>query len=305
MALRVGDSFCGAGGSSLGAQFTGARLVFAINHWEIAAVTYERNHGLRPHRTSIFDVDPLALPPADVLLFSPECQSHGSARGAAPRDEVSRGTAMEVVRFVRTIQPRLFVCENVPGIRSWPLFGKWIAQIEDLGYGVNRDGQDRPGQVLDSADWGVPQNRQRWFLVGGRGYIPHIQSPRRPHRTVGECIDFSLPTSRIDSKRRSAKTLAAIAEGRRLFGDAPFLRVYYGSGPQVMGLDRPCRTVTTRDRFMLVHGDRVRFLQPLELARIMGFPDTYYLHGSRAARIMQLGNAVAPAQMAGILEQAA
>lgn len=303
--LRVGDSFCGAGGSSLGAQLVGGHLVFAINHWEIAAQTYERNHGLRPHRTSIFDVDPLDLPPADVLLFSPECQSHSAARGACPRDEMSRGTALEVVRFVRVINPLIFVVENVPAVRSWPRFGEWVAQLEDLGYGVNRDGQDRPGQVLDCADWGVPQSRPRWFLVGARGYVPHIQSPRLPHRTVGECLDMTLPMTRIDARPRAAKTMARIEEGRARFGDAAFIAVFYGSGPQVMGLDRPCRTVTTRDRFMLVRGGYLRMLQPCELLRVMGFPDSYYLHGTREQRIKQLGNAVAPAQMQGILEQAA
>jgi len=303
--MRVIDFFCGAGGSSLGAERAGGVLVAAVNHWEIAALTYELNHDVAPVRTSIQQVDPAALPPADVLLFSPECQSHSAARGARPRDEISRNTAFEVVRFVDAMRPRVFVVENVPGIRGWERFGAWVSELRALGYGLNEDGRGRAGQVLDSAEWGVPQNRVRWFLVGSQGYLPHVASPRCSVRTVGECIDWTIPASRIDARRRAPRTLDAIAEGRRLFGAAPFLRVYFGSGPQVMALDRPCRTVTTRDRFGLVHGDTYRMLQPCELLRVMGFPDGYQLAGNRQQQVMQLGNAVPPPVMRGILEQVA
>lgn len=289
----------------MGAVWAGAQVVAAVNHWSVAAASYERNHHVRPISSSVSDVQPEDLPAADVLLFSPECTNHGGTRGAAPRDESSRNQGWDVIRFVRAIRPRAFVVENVRGFRGWERFSEWAAALQDLGYALNRDADGRAGQMLCAADWGVPQARHRLIVVGVRGYEPHIQSPRMEWRPVVECIDWTLPMPRIDSRPRATSTLARIALGRELFGAAPFLTVYYKCGPQVASLDRPCRTVTTRDRFGLVAGDRYRMLQPAELLRIQGFPDSYSLAGTREQQVMQVGNAVPPGLMAGVLEQAA
>lgn len=303
--MRVIDFFCGAGGSSCGAEMAGLRPVAAVNHWLVAARSYELNHGIRPLRESCQDVSPEDLPQADILLFSPECTNHSRARGARPRDEMSRATAWQVARFVRAMSPRAFVVENVTEIAQWPDFGEWVAELQDLNYHVNHDATGRPGQVLDSSEWGVPQSRRRWFLVGHRDFEPVVVSPRRPAVAVAECIDWSLPTRPIIRLERpmAARTIHRIAEGRRKFGSRHL--VQYNGTATAQPLDRPCRTVTTRDRFALVDGDNIRMLSPRELLRIMGFPETYSLEGTRAEQVAQAGNAVAPPVMRGILEQVA
>lgn len=302
--MRIVDSFCGLGGSTLGATWAGHHPVAAINHWLIAALAYEANHGLAPIRQSIEDVDPADLPQADILLFSPECQSHSSARGARPRDEISRNTAMDVVRFVRAIRPLAWVVENVPAMRKWPRFGAWAAELEDLGYGINHDEKGRPGQVVDASEWGVPQSRRRLIVVGGRGYTPVLQSPGLAPIPVAECIDWSLPCGSVTRRERplSENTLRRIEAGRAIYGDGAFLCQYNGTAT-TQPIDRPCRTLPTHDRFALVHGDRFRFLQPSEMLRIFGFPDTYRLAGNRAEQVMLLGNCVPPKLMQGVLEQ--
>lgn len=303
MMMRVIDFFCGAGGSSLGATWAGGRVVAAVNHWEIAALSYERNHHVRPLRESCQDVSPADLPRADVMLFSPECTSHSRARGARPRDEMSRATAWQVVRFVGALAPRAWVVENVTEIAQWPPFGEWVAALRGLGYHVNHDAAGRPGQVLDASEFGVPQARRRWFLVGCRDFQPIIVSPRLPAVPVAECIDWSLPSRPITRRERplAAKTLHRIEEGRRRFGSRHL--VQYNGTATAQPLDSPCRTVTTRDRFALVDGDNIRMLSPRELLRIMGFPEDYYLEGNRSEQIAQVGNAVAPPVMRAILEQ--
>lgn len=301
--MRVIDFFCGAGGSSLGATWAGCTVVAAVNHWEIAALSYEHNHGLRPLRESCQDVSPEDLPEADVMLFSPECTSHSRARGARPRDEMSRSTAWQVVRFVRALAPRAWVVENVTEISQWPPFGEWVAALQELGYHVNHDAAGRPGQVLDASEFGVPQARRRWFLVGHRDFEPVIVSPHATPVPVAECIDWSLPSRPVIRPERSLaeKTLHRIEEGRRRHGDR-FLVQYNGTATS-QPLDAPCRTVTTRDRFALVDHDRIRMLSPRELLRIMGFPERYHLEGNRSEQIAQAGNAVAPPVMRSILEQ--
>ena len=298
------DFFCGAGGSSLGAEQAGLRPVGAVNHWLVAARTYERNHGISPVCHSISMVDPDEIPHADVLLFSPECTSHSQARGAKPRDEISRSTALEVVRFVASMRPSLFVVENVPGFRSYPLFGQWCADLQEAGYHLNHDASGRVGQILNSADFGVPQSRRRLFVVGSPTCEISIQAPRTRRRAVGECLDWSLPMARIDARPRAAATLRRIARGREQFGERPFLISYFGTSTGGHPLDRPCGTLTTRDRYALIRGGEMRMLQPAELLRVMGFPDSYQLAGTRAQMVMQIGNAVAPPVMRQILEEA-
>ncbi len=304
--LTVGDLFCGLGGQSCGAERAGMRPVVAVNHWEIAAATYERNHGIRPYRESLHEVDPESLPRVDVLLCSPSCTNHSRAKGGAPKDEMDRASGWQVVRFLRALKPSLLLVENVLEYTYWEDFPAWVAAIQDLGYGVNRDHNDRPGQVMDSSEWGVPQARRRWYMVGALGFEPTIQSPRLSSRPVRECIDWTLPMRRVDEGRPLAEsTQARIQEARGRFGEEPSLLVFYGSGPQVASVDDPCRTVTTRDRFALYWQERIRMLQPHELQAVMGFPPTYQLLGTREQRIKMLGNACCPAVVAGILEQVA
>ena len=100
-------------------------------------------------------------------------------------------------------------------------------------------------------------------------------------------------------------TQERIRQAHETFGESPCLLVYYGVGPQVAGLNRPCRTITTRDRFALYHRGRLRMLQPRELLRMQGFPPTYWLAGTRAEQVMQIGNSCVPAVVAEIVRQAA
>jgi DNA (cytosine-5)-methyltransferase 1 len=78
-----------------------------------------------------------------------------------------------------------------------------------------------------------------------------------------------------------------------MFGEE-FLTVYYGNESDGQGLDVPLRTVTAKDRFGLVWHDTLRMLSPRELARCMGFPDSYRLTGGRAEQVERIGNAVCP-----------
>lgn len=81
----------------------------------------------------------------------------------------------------------------------------------------------------------------------------------------------------------------------------PFIIVYYGSGPQFQSLDRPLRTITTRDRFGLVvptcKGHMMRMLQSDELLVGHGFPSGYIVLGTKKEQVCQIGNAVSPGVM--------
>ncbi|GEO82618.1 DNA cytosine methyltransferase [Pararhodospirillum oryzae] len=310
--LRTIDLFCGGGGSSWGAKAAGAEIVRGIDAWDLAARTYESNFGegrgvtLRMEENTrpavLGDIGPI-----DLILASPECTHHTCARGNRPRDEGSRLTANYIINFAEDLKPRWMVLENVIHMRGWQGYEALLGKLRGLGYHV-RD------QILDAADFGVPQGRRRLFLLCDNVHLP---LPVRPiaggPRTVKEHILLD-PTGTWRSRplvtdKRASGTLERAGRAIQALGrGVPFLIVYYGSDGSGgwQPLDRPIRTLTTLDRFGLVtwQGDTpmLRMLQVPELRRAMGFDDGYVLpHGSRRDRIRLLGNGVCPPVMEAII----
>lgn len=299
--MTVLDFFAGAGGSSLGAEAAGCRVLCAVNHWRRAVETLRANRpGLEVREETLTRVH--HLPEAEGLMFSPECTAHSHAQGSRrvdPAAERSRTSAWQVIRWLRRLRPRWFVVENVREFTLWERFPLWRRHLLSLGYHTSE-------AVLDSSRFGVPQARRRWFTAGHRERLVRLPDGNgAPTRTVRGCLDWSLPAEPIHGRRRPLvpRRMEAIA-ALRAAGHREGLVVYYGSGPQWMHLDRPCRTVPTVDRFGLVTADdRFRMLQPSELRRIMGFPAGYHLAGTRRDQVKLLGNAVCPPVMTAIVEE--
>ena len=238
----------------------------------------------------------------DLLLASPECRNHTCAKGSAPRDESSRATAMLVVEYASALRPRWLVLENVIYMRPWSRYEELKRSLRKLGYHLDE-------RTLDAADFRVPQTRRRLFLVCDRKQPPNPTLHRYSghHRTAASILDpaGTWKTSPLFKANRAAATLERAQRGFDALGEyASFLLVYYssdGSGGW-QPLDRPLRTITTVDRFALVHYDgnapRMRMLQVPELKRAMGCRDDFRLpFGSRRDRIRLLGNGVCPPVM--------
>ena len=305
--MRGCDIFCGAGGSSAGAQAAGIEIVAGIDMCRTATATFTKNFpGARVLNSRLEDVRVRDFKEQvgriDVLLASPECKNHTCAKGAAPRDESSRATAMQVVRYARALQPRWLVLENVVYMRPWSRYGELKTRLRKLGYHLDE-------RTLDASDFGVAQARRRLFLVGDRERTP-VLSLRKHHgrrKSVRSILDppGTWKTSPLFTARRAKATIERARRGfTALGGTTGFLLVYYGTdgcgGWQ--SLDRPLRTVTTVDRFALVEHDgtawRMRMLQVPELKRAMGFNDDFNLAvGTRRDRIRLLGNGVCPPVM--------
>ena len=241
----------------------------------------------------------------DLLLASPECTNHGCARGARPRDEVSRLTARYVLNFARGLLPRWVVVENVLHMKGWEGYRPLVGELEGLGYHVLP-------QELDASRLGVPQKRQRLFLLCDRREMPRPVPLRRGKaRSAASVVEFSdrWRSRPVGPGTHAPATLARIACGIEALGrGVPFLVVYYGSDGSGgwQPLDRPLRTLTTLDRFGLVTWDgdtpMMRMLQVPELKAAMGFGEEFDLdHGSRRDRIRILGNGVCPPVMEAIV----
>jgi DNA (cytosine-5)-methyltransferase 1 len=202
--------------------------------------------------------------------------------------------------------PRWIVMENVVYMRPWSRYPELIQDLQCMGYHVNEE-------VLDAAEFGVPQKRRRLFVMCDLEAEPSALKFTRP-RSEQNVRDILDPDSEwemtplfkkgraADTKARAKRAIAELGESK------PFLIVYYGTdgcgGWQ--RLDRPLRTVTTVDRFALVRpsngGHRMRMLQVSELKRAMGLAPTFKLpKGTRRDKIRLLGNGVCPPVMKAVV----
>jgi len=300
-ALKVADLFAGAGGSSTGATMAGCELVYAANHWPLAVKSHAINHpGAEHYCQDLFTADWSALPDHDVLTASPCCQGHSKARGKADDNsehDASRNTAFCVVDALTAKRPGAFVVENVTDFRRWSRFPEWKAAINALGYSMRE-------YVIDAADLGVPQHRERLFIVGnlGREAMKLRLTPRQ-HVPVSAVIDWDSGSwSDVYKPGRAKATIERVEAGRKVYGSR-FVAPFYGSGSGKTGrsIERPIGTLTTKDRWSLIDGDRLRMFTVSEQLQIMGFPGDYTLLGTQTEQKHQLGNAVCPPVMRDIL----
>lgn len=270
----------------------GVQVVWAANHWPAAVQVHANNHPDTLHVCQdLQQADWTQVPSHDLLLASPACQGHSLARGKErAHHDAQRATAWAVVSAAECHQPAAFVVENVPEFARWTLYPAWCAAMNALGYAL-------APMVLDAADHGVAQHRRRLFIVGTRSKHPiELRMQQHTHVPAASVIDFATGRwTPVHHARRSRATLHRIENGRRRFGHR-FVAPYYGSGSGETGrsLDRPLGTVTTRDRWAVIDGERMRMLTTGEARAAMGFPDTYQLPARHKDAMHMLGNAVVP-----------
>jgi len=297
--MDVVDLFAGLGGNSEGARLAGCRVVWAANHWQLAVDFHAANHpGVIHACQDLHQTNWADVPSHDVQIASPACTGHTPARGKdRPHHDAQRSTAWAPVSCAEVHRSPFVVIENVPEFLSWVLYPAWLDAMQRLGYSVSP-------HFLDAADHGVPQHRERVFLICSQSKNPiKLILPKRPHVAVNTVIEWDRHKwSPINKPNRSKKTLLRIDAGRREFGDR-FVFPYYSSGSGLKGrsIYRPLGTLTTRDRWGIVDGDRMRMVQPTEALSIMSFRPDYIIPKRKSDAMHLMGNAVPPDEMADIL----
>jgi DNA (cytosine-5)-methyltransferase 1 len=273
--LNCADLFCGAGGTSCGAEMTGgARVRFAVNHWQTAVDTHSANFPDAKHVNSRLDqVNPGECERPDILFASPECTHHSRARGGKPTSDQQRSGGWDVVRWVEYHRPSWLVVENVAEWEHWgpvgdngiPLkskrgafFHAWVQAIQAAGYRVD-------WRRLNAADYGAATSRDRLFVVARRGNRAPVFPEPTHSRTVGgelpgmglprwraaaEVIDWSIPCPSVFTRRRplAPKTLARIEAGLKRFV-GPFVTQWDnqgGGGDYCRPLAGPIGTLVTK-----------------------------------------------------------
>jgi DNA (cytosine-5)-methyltransferase 1 len=170
--MKALDLFCGMGGASLGLKWAGVDVV-GVEFDETAARLHE--HVCGEGTTVVGDIaalDPADFGPVDVLWASPPCQPFSHAGLKLGMDDPRAHLIFEVPRWVEVLRPRVVVCEQVKAVLPW-----WEAFAETLGgFGY----QTWTGK-LRSEQFGVPQTRERAFLLARLGSVP-VVPPAPTHR---------------------------------------------------------------------------------------------------------------------------
>lgn len=171
--ITVTDLFCGAGGSSIGAEKAGAVLRMAANHWRLAIDTHNTNFPNADHDCAdVSQVNPRRYPRTDILIASPECTNHSQAKARKveatiwdpnpagfEEQERSRATMWDVPRFAEHHRYDLVVVENVIEAARWLPFTAWLGAMHALGY------EHRIVSLNSFVAQPTPQSRDRMYVV--------------------------------------------------------------------------------------------------------------------------------------------
>ncbi len=236
------DLFCGAGGLTLGARMAGFRVLFGVDVDPWACQTYEANNpGVECYRVDIAALDPsklrrkLGLEPSelDLLLGGPPCEGFSIYAPERYIEDPRNHLFRHYLAFVREFRPKFVLMENVPGMLSLGngVFIRAIMRaLEDLGYKTGM-------RVLNAANYGVPQDRWRVFIVGtaldGAEPLfpqPTHYAPVRANFTGGRVFTVSATQPDVFG---ALKRFVTVGEA---IGDLPALRA--GEGSEVMPYDR-------------------------------------------------------------------
>ena len=302
--LKVASLFCGCGGTDIGLlgdfEFLGnhdasndLEIVYANDIDDNACNIFKENFGIEPDNRDIREVTSDEIPEFDILTGGFPCQSFSiiaqNPKRLGVKDE--RGKLFfEMCRILREKQPKCFIAENVKGIltankkSAFPLI---IKEFEESGYDVSYS-------ILNSANYGVPQKRERVIIVGFRKdlgikfeFPDVIVSDEEAFTPLSKVIENEVDEKYFFSQRAvdgMMRKRASMNKGR------------------AQDITKPCNTVgahlakvslNSTDPVLLVN-ERYRRFTPREVARIQSFPENFELVGSEAAQYRALGNAIPP-----------
>ena len=307
--MRYIDLFAGIGGFRYGLERIGVtesnastfQCVYS-NEWDkYANSVYKKHYGECDDR-DIRTVKSEEIPDHDLLVGGFPCQAF-SVAGRRAGFEDTRGTLFfEIARILREKQPRILLLENVKGLLSHDsgkTFGVIIATLDELGY-------DLQWQVLNSKNFGVPQNRERVFIVGNLRGTSRPQVFPLGETNTKDIVQLNQPThsnNRIYGDKGISPTLNTMQGGMRqpkIFSDT--------SGRKKRQNGRGWRekesfTLNQIEVQGIESGNLIRRLTPTECARLQGFPDDWCEGLSDTQQYKCYGNAVTTNVITAIMER--
>jgi modification methylase ngoBI len=264
------DLFSGIGGIRLGFERQGCTNVFSSEWDRYARQMYEANFGEKPFG-DINDIDPSDIPDHDILLAGFPCQPFSIA-GKGLGFEDTRGTLFfNIAEILKTKQPKAFLLENVKRLTthdSGRTFRIILETLKQLGYTVYF-------KVLNTLDFGLPQKRERIYIVGFSDNIPfYFPEPINKYRSLSELLenDQDVEPSYFLSDVLKQKRLAALKKA------PPTPSIWHENiGGNVSALPYSCALRAGGSyNYLVVNG--VRRLTGREMLRLQGFPDDFKIN---------------------------
>lgn len=323
--LKSIDLFAGIGGIRMGFENAfggGIRTVFA-SEWDAnASKTYRANFNddfeIAGDITQIAESD---VPPFDICLAGFPCQAFSMAGAKKGFDDdykgMARGTLFfDVVRLCAFHRPKVIFCENVKGLTihdKGRTFKIIVGALEELGYTPHY-------KVMNSRDFGVPQNRERIYIAAFRNDIDsggfNFPAPTDSGKVLRDiiekepvCARYYLSVRYVDTLRRHRARHEAKGHG---FGYE--IRDWDGVAGSIVcgGMGRERNLLIDRRRTDLrpvtnikgeINKEGIRKMTPREWARLQGFPDSFALPVADVHLYKQLGNSVTVPVIEAIAKQ--
>ena len=288
------DLFAGIGGIRIPFQELGGKCVFTSEWDKFSQKTYKANFGEEP-AGDITKIEASDIPDFDILLGGFPCQPFSQA-GLHKGFEDTRGTLFfEIERIIQEKRPKAFLLENVKQLKGHD-GGRTFRVIMDHLHALNYHAE---AKVLKAADFGVPQIRERIYIVGfdkefydiPEDYSFAFPEPKGIQTRVGDILQDKVDEKYTISdklweghqRRKVENKKAGKGFGFSLFNaESPYTSTisarYYKDGSEIL---------------IEQTGKNPRKLTPRECARLQGFPDQFVLPVSDAQAYKQFGNSVA------------
>ena len=324
--------FSGAGGMDIGVREAGFDILGDIEFDKHCCATLVANHELQRYSTKVINADIRTISPSqlmsdfslekgelDLLFGGPPCQSFSLAGKQLGLNDDRGLLLFEVIRFAREIQPKVIFIEQVKGLlsskgsenRKGEVFETFLRELNSIGY--------KPKwRIMKAADYGVPQLRERLFivatLVNNNFYFPEkTHAPKdecngifsyTPYVTVGDVLNnLGIPRTkskntveyeRLDSHidvtpLRDSVRIAQVPEGSYLAAQTHLTedilcKLSSKDTTKYLRLHRMRPSNTLRCGEIFYHPIENSYLTPREYMRIHGYPDDYVLKGPIRSR---------------------
>jgi DNA (cytosine-5)-methyltransferase 1 len=329
---KIIDLFSGVGGFSLGFEMAGYETVFAIDFWKDAVETY--NHNRKAPIAEVMNIHDLSTEKLkqimeeheiEGIIGGPPCQGFSTVGTRDINDERNH-LYLEYCRVVKEVRPKFFVIENVKGLltlNKGMFRDDILKRFGDLGYKISEP------QVLDSANYGVPQHRQRVFFVGVLEGEFEFPKPKRnmvstedalsdlpsldkmtEHREIleypfepqnlyqafmREKAELLHNHNHTNHTEQTIEIISMVKDGGSIKDLPPeYWNIRkYNKAFQRMNSQKPSHTVDTGHRNYF-HYKENRVPSVRECARLQSFPDDFVFLGTKSSQYKQVGNAVPP-----------
>ena len=281
------DLFAGIGGMRIPLEELGGKCVFSSEIDKYCIQSYKANFEEEPHG-DITQIDEKNIPKHNILVAGFPCQAFSHA-GLKKGFQDTRGTLFfDIARILKHKKPEAFLLENVKGLRGHDkgrTLNTIIKTLNELGY------QSINLEVLNSKNFGLPQNRERIFIVGFKKYLNfNFPQPLNKKTRLGTILHknparkLTISDKLWDSHQKRKQKNKDLGRG---FGYSSFNRDaeytstisarYYKDGSEIL--------IEQKNK-------NPRMLSPREAARLQGFPESFKIVVSNPQAYKQFGNSV-------------